>query len=209
MESQDKGAVIAQGAEATVTRIRYLGRNAVLKTRQRKSYRHPDLDEALTSKRIVAECRAVARLRRHGVYVPLIYLVDLKNRHIVYEFIKGETVLAALKHASAEVREDILTQVGTIVAKMHDVNVVHGDLTTRNLMRTENGDVCLIDFGLSFVSTLLEDKGVDLYVLERCCSAEEFEVILDAYQKQSRASEQAIAKLAEVRMRGRKRDLAG
>ena len=51
---------------------------------------------------------------------------------------------------------------------MHSLNVIHGDLTTSNLMLRENSDsVVVIDFGLSFVSTLAEDKAVDLYVLER------------------------------------------
>ncbi|GBE59224.1 TP53-regulating kinase [Babesia ovata] len=209
MESSDQGALIAQGAEARVTRILYLGRNAVLKTRLSKPYRHPELDEALNGKRIVAECRAVARLRRHGIYVPLVYLVDVKNRQIVYEFIRGQTVLDALKESHQDVCEDILKRVGIAVAKMHDVNIVHGDLTTRNMLRTESGKICLIDFGLSYVSTLAEDKGVDLYVLERCCDANEFELFLKAYKAQSRSAAATIAKLAEVRLRGRKRDQSG
>lgn len=168
-----------------VTHICYLGQDAVLKTRMQKKYRHPELDEALTSKRIIAECRAVAKLRKNGIYVPLIYLADIKNRHIVYEFIKGETVHSTLAHSKGANNASVLMKVGTIVAKMHDVNIVHGDLTTHNMLRTDGGDICLIDFGLSFVSTLAEvcayiyrhmraqDKAVDLYVLERCCTTSE------------------------------------
>ncbi|ORM40097.1 TP53-regulating kinase [Babesia sp. Xinjiang] len=209
MESSNKDTLISQGAEARVSLVRYLGRNAVLKRRLRKRYRHEELDTTLTNKRMMAECRAVARLRRHGVYVPLIYLADLKNRYIIHEFIEGETVLEVLSNASDDLRNDVLQRVGEILAMMHDVNVVHGDLTTRNMLRTESGEICLIDFGLSYVSTLAEDKGVDLYVLERCCSAEQFELLLDAYKKHSKSAAQTIAKLAEVRLRGRKRDLAG
>ena len=79
--------------------------------------------------------------------------------------------------------------IGVEIAKMHLADVVHGDLTTSNMMlRLPKPDqsttelvsyfrfpVCqlnslaqvLIDFGLSYVSTLAEDKAVDLYVLER------------------------------------------
>eukprot|EP00371_Babesia_bovis_P002911 XP_001611558.1 hypothetical protein [Babesia bovis T2Bo] len=173
MESDDKPVLIAQGAEARVSSINYMGKKAVLKTRLPKKYRHTELDNILTNRRIVAECRAVARLRRHGVYVPLIYLVDINHRHIVYEYIKGETVLQVLKGNDEELKNDVLRKVGIILAKMHEVNVVHGDLTTRNMLRTEDGDICIIDFGLSYVSTLEEDKGVDLYVLERCCTEKE------------------------------------
>ncbi|KAK1444798.1 non-specific serine/threonine protein kinase like protein [Babesia gibsoni] len=209
MERTEDLSLIAQGAEARVTRIRYLGQNAVLKTRLSKAYRHPDLDEALTVKRIISETRTVAKLRKNGIPVPLIYLVDPQNRHIVYEFIKGETITAAMKRCKGNEKDDIMEKVGTIVAKMHDVNVIHGDLTPRNMMRTDNGDIYLIDFGLSFVSPSVEDKGVDLYVLERCCEEEEFNKIMEAYGRQSKNGVKVTAKLAEVRLRGRKRDQTG
>jgi Kae1-associated kinase Bud32 len=52
------------------------------------------------------------------------------------------------------------------------VEVAHGDLTTSNLMlRDEESSLVIIDFGLSYVSKLHEDKAVDLYVLERAFSS--------------------------------------
>lgn len=63
-------------------------------------------------------------------------------------------------------------RIGISLAKMHGLNVIHGDLTTSNLMLRKEGDsVVVIDFGLSFVSALVEDKAVDLYVLERAFSS--------------------------------------
>ena len=85
------------------------------------------------------------------------------------------------------------------MATLHDGGLVHGDLTTSNmLVRDSDGALVraqattcaacqhhmvlcfqggvlqrvawlqvLIDFGLSSTSTVAEDKGVDLYVLER------------------------------------------
>lgn len=53
------------------------------------------------------------------------------------------------------------------MAKMHDSGIIHGDLTTSNMMIRQNKSIVMIDFGLSFNSTLIEDKAVDLYVLER------------------------------------------
>jgi TP53 regulating kinase-like protein len=55
---------------------------------------------------------------------------------------------------------------------MHDIDVVHGDLTTSNIMvrgDAINGysEVILIDFGLGQMQSVIEDKAVDLYVLER------------------------------------------
>jgi len=56
---------------------------------------------------------------------------------------------------------------------MHDAEIVHGDLTTSNLMVKDSADsgaapeVVVIDFGLGMMKPNQEDKAVDLYVLER------------------------------------------
>ena len=66
--------------------------------------------------------------------------------------------------------------IGHAIGKMHDIEIVHGDLTTSNLMVQDpvGGDgqtwapqVVIIDFGLGMTKPLIEDKAVDLYVLER------------------------------------------
>lgn len=80
-----------------------------------------------------------------------------------------------------------MDMIGIEIAHMHSIHVVHGDLTTSNMMlstapsaptpthehahaqeaEAEAARVTLIDFGLASVSTLAEDHAVDLYVLER------------------------------------------
>jgi TP53 regulating kinase-like protein len=78
--------------------------------------------------------------------------------------------------------------IGEAIAKMHDADIVHGDLTTSNMMLSSDdatdvvsvgavlqieallADWCLqtmIDFGLANSQPLPEDKAVDLYVMER------------------------------------------
>lgn len=65
--------------------------------------------------------------------------------------------------------------IGHAIGKMHDIDVVHGDLTTSNLMIrdsiSEEGtwipQILVIDFGLGMTRPVIEDKAVDLYVLER------------------------------------------
>ena len=63
--------------------------------------------------------------------------------------------------------------IGTSLGKMHDASVVHGDLTTSNIMvkdapGVEPGfQIVMIDFGLATMQPNIEDKAVDLYVLER------------------------------------------
>lgn len=55
------GAPFSQGAEARLYRCRYLGREAVLKRRFVKTYRHPTLDAQLNKARLRAELRTIRK----------------------------------------------------------------------------------------------------------------------------------------------------
>ncbi|CAO3623597.1 unnamed protein product [Mucor fragilis] len=152
---------------------------------------------------------------------PTVYHIDMPTATIFMENITGITVKQRLlDHQATEYRQvdaDALAeQIGTSLAKMHSLNVVHGDLTTSNLMLREKDDsVVVIDFGLSSISTLIEDKAVDLYVLERAFASTHpqteflFEKIVEHYLKHSKQSKQIWTKLEDVRMRGRKRSMVG
>ena len=71
--------------------------------------------------------------------------------------------------------------IGSKLAEIHNLDIIHGDLTTSNMLLRNNlaasntiicnNSLVWIDFGLSYTSTLVEDKGVDLYVLERAISS--------------------------------------
>ncbi len=50
---------------------------------------------------------------------------------------------------------------------LHNDGIIHGDLTTSNIMITDQKIVYIIDFGLSYVRNNIEDFSVDLYVLEK------------------------------------------
>lgn len=64
--------------------------------------------------------------------------------------------------------DELAVRIGQAIAKLHKASIIHGDLTTSNFMvRDHNLSVVVIDFGLSYNSTLAEDRAVDLYVLER------------------------------------------
>ena len=74
----------------------------------------------------------------------------------------------------------------------------------------------LIDFGLAYTSSLVEDKAVDLYVLERAFSSTHpeseplFSSVLQAYEKRMGKEWRAVSRrLDEVRLRGRKRSMVG
>ncbi|KAF3908823.1 hypothetical protein ABW21_db0203108 [Orbilia brochopaga] len=207
------GTLIKQGAEAHVYKSTFLLPTVpcLLKVRPRKAYRHATLDLRLTKHRCVSEARLLNRCRTMGVPCPAVYFVDERNGEITMEWIEGPSIRDLLQQliegsrdgpetVDADVLDDprvleLMRQIGETVGKLHDIDIIHGDLTTSNLMlrrerrttleidSSENAEtesnnegiellkggyeVVLIDFGLGQVSVSDEDKAVDLYVLER------------------------------------------
>lgn len=121
---------------------------------------------------------------------------------------------------------DLMKRIGAVIGTLHKMGVVHGDLTTSNMMLSppggENatdgsleGDVVIIDLGLASGSTLHEDRAVDLYVLERAFSSTHpraeciFGDVLDAYRDSFQQAPAVLKRLEDVRMRGRKRSMLG
>lgn len=219
--SKNGKMLVQQGAEARVYRSNFFGKPTIIKERFVKSYRVPSLDQKLTHRRMNQEVRSMARCRKNGIRAPAVYHMDVKQRTIYMEDIVNSICLKdfirGLDSSSKEqVLNGLVQNIGKVLAKMHDCDVIHGDLTTSNMMYSlERGDLTLIDFGLSSVSTLAEDKGVDLYVLERAFlsthpnTEELFQILLQSYSQASMNAKSVIAKLDEVRMRGRKRTMVG
>nr|XP_035154667.2 Na(+)/dicarboxylate cotransporter 3 isoform X4 [Callithrix jacchus] len=96
--------------------------------------------------------------------------------------------------------------IGQVLAQMHDEDLIHGDLTTSNMLLKpplEQLNIVLIDFGLSFISALPEDKGVDLYVLEKAFLSTHpntetvFEAFLKSYSTSSKKARPVLKKLDE------------
>ena len=205
---------VAQGAEAVV----YEASEGILKWRFPKQYRLPELDTQLTQSRLKQEVRSINRARRLGVRAPVIRRVNLERSLLVMHEIKGATAKEAFHSGklSDERKHRVVTELGAMVARLHDGDLIHGDLTTSNVMIDVSGNVHLIDFGLSQFSTLSEDKAVDLYVLERSFASAHplegdklLESLLSSYRKSSRAWCSTMNRLADVRMRGRKRSMVG
>ncbi|KAL3518539.1 hypothetical protein ACH5RR_021142 [Cinchona calisaya] len=218
---QSSLVLINQGAEARVFESIFVGRRSIIKERFSKKYRHPSLDSKLTLKRLNAEARCMTKARRLGVSTPVLYAVDPVLHSLTFEYVEGPSVKEIFldfgAHGIIEERmDDIATQIGDAIGKLHDGGLVHGDLTTSNmLVRSGTNQLVLIDFGLSFMSTLPEDKAVDLYVLERALLSMHsscgnvMDLILAAYKKSSKQWSSTLNKLAQVRQRGRKRTMVG
>jgi len=162
-----------------------------------------------------------------GIPVPVLYFVDTTNSSFyMEEIIDSQTIRDFIvdtqkssPQTAIEKLKPLFTKIGQLLGKMHAGKIIHGDLTTSNMLLRGNPDdldLVLIDFGLSFSEGLPEDKGVDLYVFERALLSthpdtdELFSAAMESY-KQTNKKEAAdvISKLDEVRMRGRKRTMVG
>lgn len=131
----------------------------------------------------------------------------------------GVTVKDFIKDPTHHNRlETLVSTIGSTIGLLHSQNIIHGDLTTSNML-IRGGDISkitVIDFGLSFIDHSPEDKGVDLYVLERAMlsthpnSEHLFEIILKYYAKtNNKDGKETLKKFDEIRLRGRKRSMAG
>lgn len=219
-------ALIKQGSEAKLYNSIFFGKKVIVKERFSKKYRHEVLDEFLTKERIRSEARSLQRCRILGIRTPFVYFVDTIGSRIYMEQIENSKSLkdyiCSLEYdkrsEDIEYLRPIAKKVGKTVAAMHAGNIIHGDLTTSNMLLIEpleQSEVILIDFGLSYIESSVEDKGVDLYVLERAYqsthseSVHFFEVFIQEYSKHYPQSSEIIKKLNEVRLRGRKRTMVG
>uniref|UniRef100_A0A3Q2TDZ6 non-specific serine/threonine protein kinase n=1 Tax=Fundulus heteroclitus TaxID=8078 RepID=A0A3Q2TDZ6_FUNHE len=162
-----------------------------------------------------------------GISAPVVYFVDYKYHCIFLEEIICSLTLRDHINSIEQCNScadqglyKLAERIGQILAKMHNENVIHGDLTTSNILlrhRPEDTEpeLVLIDFGLSYISALPEDKGVDLFVLEKAFLSTHpntdmlFKTLLKSYTATSKMSAAVIKKLDEVRLRGRKRSMMG
>ncbi len=128
--------------------------NVVEKERRPKRYRIGELDDVLRKKRTRTEVRLINLARRYGVATPIV--LDVRDYTIVMERIDGIPVREIMN-------EEICREIGRSLAKMHSANIVHGDVTPMNMIYMDE-KIYFVDFGLAFVDTDVEPKGVDVHV---------------------------------------------
>src|SRR5436189_6227374 len=128
-----RGCADQTGAEAELRRTEFLGRPAVDKVRVPKSYRLTELDDGLRRSRIRTEARLMAEARAAGVPVPVIYDIDLGGAKIVMEYVPGPTLKEVLDRGGPAGLE-VAREMGRVIGRLHRAGIVHGDLTTSNML---------------------------------------------------------------------------
>jgi len=186
-----KANVIQQGAEAKIIRKG----NFIIKNRISKGYRHPELDRKIIKTRTKKEKNLLEKASK--IINAPIPEETYETNMIKMPFIKGKKLSNSLEKLDYK---KISKEIGKSIAKLHDNDIIHGDLTTSNMIWVEcvkktsnkkkdveqisprdykinNKDMLyFIDFGLGFISKRIEDKAVDLHLIKQALEAKHFSI---------------------------------
>lgn len=199
---------IAKGAEGSVYKTTYLGKDAVVKVRAPKGYRVPELDHRIRTQRVRSEARLIRGARSAGIRTPMIYDVNLTDCSITMEEIKGRSVKSFLD-SHPEESQRICRLIGSNIARLHNARICHGDLTTSNMILTDDDQLCILDFSMGSAPVGVEGMGVDLRLLERGFNSahpdikDAYRFIVEAYCEEKTGSEEVMTKVQEIKDRGR------
>lgn len=212
MDGEDKPVLIKKGAEASLYLLSWHGRRVATKKRLPKKYRPPALDLQIRTYRTVHEPQLMHCAKEAGVPTPTIFQVSLKDAAIVMSFVEGKLVKQLLNEISGDARRRLCYRIGESVGKLHGNGIIHGDLTTSNMIQSSNGKIFFIDFGLGEKSNELEARGVDLHLLKRALQSTHFRfadlcfsAVVDGYSTilGRRTAKSVLDKVREIEKRGR------
>ncbi|MBS3157901.1 Kae1-associated serine/threonine protein kinase [Candidatus Woesearchaeota archaeon] len=235
--------LISQGAEARIYEAEIAGNyktnnnednknnngyykiKVIIKDRFRKTYRHEALDRQLRNSRARREAKVLEKLAALDFTVPRVIEFDDKNSILKIEKIEGRLVKEVLDENAKKTKfiKSICDEIGQKIAFLHLHGIIHDDLTTSNMIlannandKIKNNTIYFIDFGLSFFSAKVEDKAVDLHLIERALESKHYKIfkdcmkaVVDGYLKAYAAAgkkeigNQILARLESVKERGR------
>jgi len=194
--------IIGRGAES----ILYFNKNKVIKDRISKGYRHKEIDIMKRKYPTRREAKLLKDAFKIGVNVPKVFDMDDNSMKVEMEFIDGKMLKDILDDSKK--KKEICIKIGEQIAILHDNNIIHGDLTTSNMLLVKD-KVYFIDFGLGFYSDKVEDKAVDLHLLRQAFESkhykyfeEFFDNVLKGYKKSKNYSK-VMKRLEKVEKRGR------
>jgi len=203
--------IIYRGAEAEICLSYLLGKKVVQKRRIKKSYRIREIDSFLISFRTKEEAKLISEARSYEVAVPIIYDVDLEKGIITMQYLEGKRIKDILNDLDELDRKQICNMIGKSIAKLHNNDLIHGDITTSNMILQDN-KIHFIDFGLGSKNNEIETKGVDLHVLMEAFESTHsqhpdcFNYVLEGYKKELSGNANAvIKKIQDIVKRGRYR----
>ena len=212
MDKVNSRKLLKKGAEASLFLTNWHGRKVIIKERSPKRYRPAELDSKIRFYRTVHEPQLIHEAKKVGISTPAIYLVDMKNAAITMEFVEGKQMKRVLPNVSRKEKQDLCTRIGVLIGKMHRHGIIHGDLTTSNMILGVKDKIFLVDFGLGEKNKELEARGVDLHLLKRSLQSTHYQFAEECFMNilwgyshvlGSEVVEKVVEKINEIERRGR------
>lgn len=204
--------LVRKGAEANLYLEEWYGIKVIKKVRIPKSYRLRQIDYEIRRSRTVHEAQIMSDAKRAGVPTPIIYLIDVQRTTLVMEYVEGSRVKEILNQLPSQEREAFCKRIGGLIGQLHGKGIIHGDLTTSNMIMGPNEKIFFIDFGLAEYSAEVEKRGVDLHLMKRALESthyphakECFTSIIAGYANEvtSKKAEEVVKRVQEIAQRGR------
>ena len=201
--------MIKQGAEAKLFLSKLDDQNIIIKDRIKKNYRIEQIDKKIRKRRTSLESNLLSEARRAGIATPKVFEIDKEDHKIIMEYIDGKRIKELLNSSDRKTIQKICFEIGRSIGKLHSAGIIHGDLTTSNMiLRKER--VYFIDFGLGFFSRKIEDQGTDLMLLQEALKSTHFKIlnlcwksVIKGYEKEYSNSNQILKKVEEIEKRAR------
>jgi TP53 regulating kinase-like protein len=208
----DEAKLLKKGAEASLFLTDWHGKKAIIKVRVPKRYRPVALDEQIRSYRTVHEPQLMHEAKVAGVVTPLIYMVNVPQATIIMEYVEGQQIKQLLNVAGKHERHALCVRIGESTARLHQHGLIHGDLTTSNMILNPEGKLFFVDFGLGEKNIELEAQGVDLHLLKRALQSTHYQFWEECFQSVLcgytsivgvASAEKVYEKISEIERRGR------
>jgi TP53 regulating kinase and related kinases len=212
MDTVAAPVLLKKGAEASLYLAEWQGKKVIIKTRIPKKYRPQALDEQIRNYRTVHEPQLMHEAKAAGVPTPLIFMVNVAEASITMQYVEGQQVKQILNKLPKGERDALCQRIGELIGKLHNHGLIHGDLTTSNIILRPDGKIFFVDFGLGEKNIEVEAKGVDLHLMKRAlqsthfeCWEECFHCVLHGYSSVVgvEAAEKVYEKIREIERRGR------
>jgi len=203
--------IIGIGAEAILIKTKLYGFTVIKKVRVPKSYRDPRFDEVIRYNRTATEAKIMIESKMLGIPCPSIIEVDPYEGIIVMDYIEGPRLSDVINEIPGNTLSMLFYKIGKYIGVLHKNGIIHGDLTTSNML-IHNHEVYLIDFGLSYYSYQLEDRGVDMHLLLRALESTHYSLSTLLFKEVMRGYSEVVGeleaknvaeKIKEIRRRGR------
>ena len=206
-----QGEIIRRGAEAVLIHSKWFNRDVLIKYRLPKNYRINEIDKKLRFSRTIKEGRTLIELFKIGIPVPSIFEINPAKGLIVMQYLDGNRLKDVIPKLSNDELEKIFRKIGYWIAKMHQIKRMHGDLTTSNIIYTENQELFFIDFGLTESDIGIEGKAMDLHLFKRVLSSTHgkyFPYLYDQfiqgyYSVEKSDNNEIFSRIDQIELRGR------